>query len=69
MRKTANSVGRTMHTAFENFVDSYGLNLLTVKVQCPNCNHIWGIKIDDYDDTEDIPERKFKCSECGYYKE
>ena len=39
--------------------------ILTLKVACPKCGHVWGIHIDDYNDTTDIPDRKFKCTICG----
>jgi DNA-directed RNA polymerase subunit M/transcription elongation factor TFIIS len=51
-------------TAFDLFEQDYNLKLLTVKVQCPKCGHIWGIKADDYNKFADIPERKFTCESC-----
>lgn len=67
MRKTVDSFSEhtgKFETAFENFEREYGLLLLTIKVSCPKCGHTWGIKIDDYNSSVDIPERKFKCTEC-----
>lgn len=58
--------GATM-TTFDHFHWDYGLNLITIKVECPECGHAWGIKIDDYIRAIDIPEHKFACTNCGYY--
>lgn len=51
-------------TAFDLFESDYKVKLLTIKLQCPKCGHIWGVKIEDYDSMSDIPDRKFKCTEC-----
>jgi hypothetical protein len=51
-------------TAFDKFQKEYDVKLLTIKIQCPKCGHIWGVKIDDYSKTVDIPARKFACVEC-----
>ena len=55
-------------TAFQDFMETYDLLLVTVKVQCPECGHAWGIKIDDFDSSVDIPEKRFKCTNCGHYQ-
>jgi hypothetical protein len=55
-------------TAFDLFEHDYDLQLLTVKVQCPKCGHVWGIKVDDYNKSLDIPERKFDCEVCQIQK-
>lgn len=45
--------------------DRGGIKVLTIKVQCPKCGHTWGIKIDDYNSSLDIPSKKFVCSNCS----
>jgi hypothetical protein len=47
-----------------NFKFDSDFLLLTIKVMCPKCGHIFGIHIDDYDLCEHIPSRKFVCREC-----
>jgi hypothetical protein len=51
-------------TAIDAFESDYGLNVLTIRVECPKCGHIWGIKVDEFNDNMDIPERRFICMEC-----
>ncbi len=69
MRLSAHNLGEgNTKTAFQNFMETYDLLLLTVKVQCPNCGHVWGIKVDDYEFSTDIPEKKFQCQDCGHYQ-
>lgn len=45
--------------------DHGGIKVLTIKIQCPKCGHIWGIKIDDYASDLDIPQKRFACSNCA----
>lgn len=52
-------------TPIDLFEQFYNLKMLTIKVQCPNCGHAWGIRISDYDLSIHIPKRKFICTECG----
>ena len=40
------------------------LKVLTIKVECSNCGHIWGVKIDDHENKIYIPRRKFICTNC-----
>lgn len=66
MKKTI-TAGQAVLTPFDRFMIDYNMNLLTIKVQCRSCGHIWGVKVDDYNKPADIPEKKFTCTECGYY--
>jgi len=52
-------------TALDLFENDYNLKILTIKVQCPVCGHGWGIRIDDYKQSLDIPDKKFKCGNCN----
>ncbi len=69
MKLTVYGYGQELPTAttLEQFALDYDLNLITIKVQCKKCGHAWGVKISDYDHTEDIPDHKFTCNDCGYY--
>jgi hypothetical protein len=51
-------------TYIDLFNQHYGLKVLTIKVECPVCHHTWGIKIENYNKSSDIPERKFICDYC-----
>ena len=68
MRLTTESIGGGIgytRTSLQNFEEEYELVLLTVKVQCPKCGNIWGIRVDDYNSSLDIPEKKFQCTNCN----
>jgi hypothetical protein len=39
----------------------YGLYVLTIKVQCPKCGHVWGVKLSEQ---TEIPKHKFICLYC-----
>ena len=51
-------------SALDLFMFENKIFVLTLKVSCPKCGHVWGIHIDDYDDVLDIPDRKFRCTNC-----
>lgn len=52
-------------TAIDLFEKDYQLKVLTIKVQCLKCGHAWGIRIDDYNQSIDIPLKKFQCTNCN----
>lgn len=55
---------KAMQDASDFIYEEYGLVLLTIKVQCPHCGQTWGIKLEDFRDLSEIPQRKFICERC-----
>jgi hypothetical protein len=53
-------------TIFDLFEEDYLIKLVTIKLQCPACGHTWGVKLSDYDEYHQIPDRKFICQECSH---
>ena len=58
--------GRPTSTIFDVFEDDYSIKLITIKVECPTCGHTWGVKLDDYDEYHQVPDRKFVCQNCHH---
>jgi hypothetical protein len=55
-------------TVFDLFEGDYSIKLITIKLQCPVCGHTWGVKLDDYDEYHQIPDRKFSCQNCRHQR-
>jgi hypothetical protein len=56
------------NTVFDLFEEDYTVKLVTIKLQCPACRHTWGVKLEDYDEYHQIPDRKFICQECSHHR-
>jgi len=41
-----------------------GLRLETIKLVCPKCGNVWGVRVGDYESPNDVPGRKLVCLEC-----
>jgi hypothetical protein len=52
-------------TPYIDIEKSFNVEVVTIKLKCKKCGHEWGVKIDEYNSILDVPERKFKCMECG----
>jgi hypothetical protein len=55
-------------TIFDIFEGDYSIKLVTIKLKCPVCGHTWGVKLDDYDQYHQIPDRKFSCQNCSHQR-
>jgi hypothetical protein len=55
-------------TIFDLFEGDYSIKLVTIKLECPVCGHTWGVKLDDYDEYHQIPDRKFVCQNCRHQR-
>jgi hypothetical protein len=63
-----NETRRPTSTVFDWFEDDYSVKLITIKLQCPICGHMWGVKLDDYDEYHQVPDRKFACQNCRHLR-
>lgn len=52
-------------TPLQLFSELCGLKIVTIKVRCPECQHEWGIGVDWFPSSVDIPQQRLTCK-CGY---
>jgi hypothetical protein len=63
--ETLNGLIRGELSTLDLFEMEHELSVLTVKVKCPMCHHVWGIRCDEYESLISIPRRKFICTNCS----